>query len=79
MARERDALDSLRELPEDLGTLRRAEVQAVGHAPRLAARAGHVAGRLAHRHGGADPRVEEDLAAVAVGGHRERAARALDA
>ena len=78
-AGERDPLDRFRELPEDLRPLRRAEVQAVGDASGLAARTGDVARRLADRHHGALPRVEEHQARVAVGRHRERAAGALDA
>ena len=43
-----DALDRLGELPQDLGSLRRAEVQAVGEPERLAPPAhGDVAGGLA--------------------------------
>jgi hypothetical protein len=78
-ARGRDALDRFGELPENLGPFRRAEVQAVGDAARLATRAGHVAGRLAYGHRRALPGIEEHVAAVAVGGHRERVPRAFDA
>ena len=42
LARERHALDRLRELPADLGLLRVAEVEAVGEAERLAAGARDV-------------------------------------
>ena len=48
-------------------------------AQRLATRARHVAGRLAYGHCRALPGIEEHVAAVAVGGHRERPPRAFDA
>src|SRR5439155_1506318 len=70
-ARLGDAVDRLGELPENLRPLGRAEVHAIGHPDGRGARAGDVARRLADRHGGAPPRVQDDVAPVAVGGDRE--------
>ena len=56
----------LLELPEDLRSLGRAEVQAVGQAERPGAGDGQVARRLGHRHGGPDTRIEIDETRVAV-------------
>src|SRR5207237_7956891 len=45
----RDSVDSLGQLPADLGLLGVAEVEAVGQRERFAARAGDVARRFQHR------------------------------
>src|SRR5213076_371817 len=73
-----DPVDRFGELPEDLGPLGRAEVQAVRRRTRPRARARHVARGLAERHRAAAARVEIDLAAVAVGLDGHRPARTLD-
>ena len=77
--RLRDSLDGLFELPEDLRTLRGAEVQAIRHAEWQGARARHVAGRLAHGHGRAAARIEDHVPPIAVRRHGESAARSLHA
>ena len=74
-----DALHRLGKLPQDLRPLRRAEIQTIGDAARPSACAGDVSRRLAHGHGRAAPRIEEDLTAVAIRRNGERPARALDA
>ena len=78
-ARVRDPLDGTDELPEDLRTLGRAEVETVGHAEGSAPGTGHVPGRLRHRHGRPAARVERDVTGITVGGDNNASPRALDA
>ena len=65
-------LHGLGELPEDLGLLGIAEVEAVGHRDRRGSDGDHVAGGFADGDGGAPPRVEGRVASVAVGGESDR-------
>src|SRR5207245_7233438 len=70
-----DATARLPELPEDGGSLRAAEVEAVGDAERTGAGAGDVARRLGDGRLSSLVRVEEDVARVAVGRDRDPEAR----
>ena len=65
-----EAADRLGELPHHRRVLGRTEVQAVRHGQRPGAGRGHVAVRLAERELRSRVRVEQRVAAVAVGGQR---------
>ena len=74
-----DAVDGFAELPHDFGLFGIAEIEAIGGGPGARADGGHVARRFGDGVHGADARIERAPAAVAVGGKREGAARALEA
>ena len=71
------AADGLGQLPHDLRVLRGPEVQAVGHRDRARPGHGDVPVRLGQRQLGALVRVEQAVAAVAVGGERDAEAGLL--
>ncbi len=72
LARRGDAVDRARERVHHLGPLGVAEVEAVGDADGLRARAHEVAAHLGDRHRGPDERVELAHPAVAVDGEGEK-------
>ena len=74
-----DAVDGFAELPHDFGLFGIAEIEAVGGGPGARADGGDVARGFGDGVHGAGARIERAPAAVAVGGKRERAARALEA
>ncbi len=75
----REAGDRLLELPIHLGPVGVGEVEAIGDRERARPGRDDVAGRLGDRMLGAYVGVEMAVASVAVGGHRQSKARALDA
>src|SRR3546814_5987679 len=77
-ARLAHPVEAAGDLPHDLGALRVREVEAVGDRERRGADRGDVAPRLGDRLLAAFDRVGVAIARGAVGGHRERPARAVD-